>query len=376
MRIIRFLLVKEFKQIFRNKVMLPLIFVMPIIQLLILANAATFEIQNLNIVFVDNDKSEFSTQLISKFEGSNYFNVLGETFSNKAAENLIFDREADLYIEIPQHFEKELIRTGENQLYLVVNAIDGTKAGLASYYSRSIMIDFLQDKTGEYAVKLNLLNARKGFKQINIEYSNWFNPSMDYKTFMVPGILVLLVTIIGAILVALNIVREKEIGTIESINVTPIRKWEFILSKLLPVWLIGLFELSFGLTIALLIYDIPLVGSPLVLFAFAMVYLLVALGLGLLIATMTETMQQAILITWFFMVLFILLSGLFTAVENMPGWAQILTYFNPIKYFIEVIRMVMLKGAGFADIQSHFIIVGTMAAIINTLAILRYRKTV
>jgi ABC-2 type transport system permease protein len=326
-------------------------------------------------VFVDNDKSSFSGQLISKFNGSDYFKIVGYEHSSKGAEEYLLNRQADLYIEIPANFEKQLVRTGQNQIHIVVNAIDGTKGGLAAYYSQMILKDYLIDKTREYAVSLNMAEKLIGRKSIDIEYSNWFNEHLDYKTFMVPGVLVLLITMIGAVLAALNIVREKEIGTLESINVTPIRKYEFILAKLLPIWIIGIFELSFGLIIALILFNIPLVGSPLVLFAFAGVYLLVALGIGLLISTMSETMQQAILITWFFLVLFILLGGLFTAIENMPKWAQMLTHLNPVKYFIEVVRMVMLKGAGFAEIRYHFMVIGIMAVVINALAVLRYRKT-
>lgn len=375
MRRIRFLIIKEIKQIFRNKLMLPLIFLMPLLQLIILAQAITFEIKNLNIMFVDKDKSTFSQQLISKFEASKYFIVKGRTFNTNDAENQMKKRNIDIYIEIPQYFERELIRTGNNEINLVVNAIDGNKGSLASFYASNILKTFLQEKTVEFAIKSNNLSKIQKLKNINIQYSNWFNPELNYKIYMVPGLLVLLVTLIGTVLAAINIVREKEIGTIESINVTPIKKHEFIIAKLIPIWLIGMFEFAFGLIIAKLLYDIHIAGSPFVLFSFTAVYLFVPLGIGLFISTLSETQQQAMLITWFFLVVFILLSGLFTAIENMPHWAQSITYFNPVRYFIEVIRMVMLKGSGFSEIRIHFLAVAIFGLAVNILAIVRYRKT-
>jgi len=227
----------------------------------------------------------------------------------------------------------------------------------------------------EYGIKSGLIPPPE-FKKISIANSYWYNPELNYKAFMVPGILVLLVTMIGAFLSSVNIVREKEIGTIEQINVTPIKRHQFMLGKTIPFWIIGMIELTLGLILAKLVFNIPTVGSFFTLYAFAAVYLLVVLGIGLLISTITDTQQQAMFITWFFFVIFILMSGLFTAIENMPPWAQKITAANPIRYFIEVMRMVLLKGAGFADIKAHFLIISFFAIAINYLAILRYRKTV
>ena len=375
MRRIKFLLAKEFKQIIRNKVMLPLIFIMPFVQLLILAQAVTYEVKNLNIMFVDKSRSAFSRELTSKFEASEYFNVKGYTFNTMEAEEELHKRNIDVYIELPQNFERNLVRNGSNQINLVVNAIDGMKGSLASFYSSNILRDFLKDQTIEFAIKGNMMKKVMDMKNINVEFSNWFNPEQNYKIFMVPGLLVLLVTMIGTVLSAINIVREKEIGTIESMNVTPIKKHEFIIAKLIPIWIIGILEFALGLPLALALYDIPLVGSPIVLFTFTSLYLFVPLGIGLLISTLTETQQQAMLFAWFFMVVFNLLSGLFTAVENMPDWAKTLTSFNPVRYFIEVIRMVMLKGSGFAEIKTHLIAIAIMGVLVNSLAVWRYRKT-
>ena len=376
MRRIKFLIIKEFKQIFRNKAMLPIIFVMPLLQLLILANAATFEIKNLNLIIVDKDHSQFSRDIISKFNGSPYFVVNKQDFNSNSAEDQLKLRKADIYIEIPRNFEKQLVRESAAKVYIVVNAIDGSKGSLAGYYASNIIQDYALDLAKRFGIRANLITSNNSPKLVEITYSNWFNPSLNYKTFMVPGLLVLLVSLITVFLSSMNIVREKEIGTIESINVTPIHKYQFILGKLIPIWILGMFELCFGLVISLIVYRIPLLGSPWVLITFSAVYMLAGLGLGLFISTITDTQQQAMFFTWFFMILFIMLGGLFTSIENMPDWAQKLTHFNPIKYFIEVVRMVMLKGAGFYEVRFHFAVMAIMAIVINTLAVIRYRKTV
>jgi len=376
MRTIYFLVRKEFLQIFRNKGMLPIIFIMPIIQLVILSNAANFEIENLKLFFIDKDQSSFSRLLRSKMEGSSYFVMSGYGLSSAEGEEALNRDAADLVIEIPAGFERGLVRENSEEIQLIVNAIDGTKGGLANFYALAVIADFNREIREEFQVR-RVINANQNItNRIDIVYSNWFNPDLNYKTFMVPGILVLLVTMIAAFLSAMNIVREKEIGTIEQLNVTPIRKHQFIIGKLLPFWILGLFELSVGLLIAKFVFDVPFVGNIFLIYGFAGLYLLLVLGMGLFISTFTETQQQAMFISWFFLVIFILMGGLFTAIENMPIWAQRITLFNPVRYFIEVVRMVMLKGSDFADIKWQTLIVFLYAVGVNGLAIFRYRKTV
>jgi ABC-2 type transport system permease protein len=203
----------------------------------------------------------------------------------------------------------------------------------------------------------------------------WYNPELNYMTYMVPGILVLLVTIIGMFLSGMNLVKEKEIGTIEQINVTPIKKYQFITGKLIPFWIIALVDLGIGLLFAKIVFGIPIVGSVYLVFFVAGVYLFVVLSFGLFISTLTNTMQQSMFISYFFLVIFILMSGLFTPIESMPGWAQIINYSNPISYFIKINRMIMLKGSGFADFQREFWILVAYAVGMFTFSTLRYRKT-
>ncbi len=372
MRTIFFILQKEFLQIFRNRSMLPIIFAVPVVQLLVLAFAANYEIRNISIDIVDQDGGAWSRQLRDKLTASGYFTLHRQSASvDEAFEDLETDR-ADLILTIPRHFERDLVRENEVKVQLLVNAINGSKAGLAAGYASSILSDFNRRIRLEWLA----LDEDDAPAHFDVSYRYWYNQDMNYKFFMVPGILVVLVTMIGAFLSGMNIVKEKEIGTIEQLNVTPIKKIHFIIGKLLPFWIIALFELAFGLVVGKLVFDLPVVGSIGWVFLFAAVYLLVMLGLGLLISTFTETQQQSMFITWFFLIIFILMSGLFTPIESMPLWAQKITLFNPVAYFVKVIRMVMLKGSGWADISYYLGVMLVFAVALNGIAVWNYRKTV
>ena len=372
MRTIKFLLEKEFKQIFRNKGLLPIIFVMPIIQLLILANAATFEIKNFNIAIYDADRSVESSKLISHIDASRYLTVVDVSNSFDRSWRQIEDGTADIIVSVPNDFSEQQYETSDIQL--MINAIDGIKAGLGNGYLNAVISGYFAQSGLMFQSSRE--SSGNGTNRINIEFSNWYNTDLDYKIFMVPGILVLLVTMIGAFLTSMNIVREKEIGTIEQLNVTPIKKYQFIIGKLLPFLIIALVEFTFGLILAVLIYQVPIKGSLLLIYSFTLVYLVTVLGIGLFISTVTDTQQQAMFISWFILVIFILMSGLFTPIENMPAWAQKITLFNPVKYFIEFMRMVMLKGAGFSAVKMHFLILGVAGIVVLGSSVWRYRKTV
>lgn len=370
MRTLKFILQKEFRQIFRDPAILRLIFVMPVIQLVILPWAADYEVRNIKLTVVDHDHSSYSRQLVSKITASGYFQLSSYTASYDASLKEVEKEEADLVLEIPAQFERKLVKENESTVFMAINAINGVKANLGGAYLRSIIQDYNREVRMEW-MQLPRFNPDT---QIEVTSSNWFNPLMNYKYFMVPGILVILLTMIGANLAAINIVREKEIGTIEQINVTPIRKHHFILGKLIPFWVLGLLVLSIGFVIARLAYGIIPVGSFLTIYVFAALFLLAVLGLGLLVSTYAQTQQQAMLVSFFLMMIFILLGGLYTSIDSMPQWAQWITKFNPVTYFIEVMRMVVLKGSGLADIKQHLLIMAAFAAGLNGWAIYSYRK--
>lgn len=372
MRTILFLIQKEFKQVFRNKAMLPLIFVVPVIQLIVLVNAATFDIKNITFVVADADRSGLSRQLTEHFVHSPFFIFKGQVKFEKEGLDFLKKGNADMVLVVPPACEETVVENGSARVQLLFDAVNGMKAGVAFAYVNSILADFNRDIAPDY------LATEAASTPVSImgipRY--WYNPGLNYKNFMVPAVLAILVTMIAMFLSGMNLVREKEIGTIEQINVTPILKYQFIAGKLIPFWLLALVELSFGLIIGKLLFDIPFEGSLGLLYLSTGIYLLVVLGFGLLVSTMVNTQQQSMFISWFFLMVFVMMSGIFTPVENMPDWAQHSNYLNPVAYFMRIIRMIILKGSQMGDILIELTSLAVYAVAIIGLAVWRYRKTV
>lgn len=349
-----------------------MIVALPIVQLLVLPLAADFEVRHISLAVVNEDHSSYAQQLVDKIVATGYFQLVDMSTSYRKADLLMEEDKADIILDIPAGFEQNLVREGSEHVYLAANAINGVKAGLGSSYLVQIIGEFNRD----IQLKWMPYSAEHAPPQLEVTSTAWFNPYMDYRLFMVPGILAVLVTMIGGYMSALNIVKEKEIGTIEQINVTPIRKHQFILGKLLPFWILGLFVFSLGLFgVSTIAYGIWPRGSIFALYVFLSIYLVAILGFGLLISTYCETQQQAMSVAFFFMLVFLLMCGLFTPVESMPGWARILAHCNPVTYFVQVMRMIVLKGSGFADIWRQLLIVLAMGVGLNSWAVLNYRKS-
>lgn len=372
MRNILLVIQKEFLQIFRNKSMLPIIFLVPIIQLIILVNAATMEMKNVNIAIVDKDLSATSRELTGKFKASPFFRLNYYTFSENDAESELKRGHVDAIVHIPAGFERKLYRESQSKIQFTINAINGAVAGITNAYLTNITAGYNKEVITEIAGK----SIATPPASITIQNQYWYNPQLNYKNFMVPAVLVILVSMIGLFLSGMNLVREKEMGTIEQINVSPIKRSEFIAGKLVPFWILAMVELAFGLIVGKLIFHIPMLGSLWLLFGLTAIYLLVILGIGLLISTSANTQQQAMFVTFFVMLVCIMMSGIFTAVESMPQWAQTLDRINPMYYFMRGIRMILLKGSGFRDLITEFVSLAIFAYALIQLAVLRYQKTV
>ena len=370
MRTLGFLLRKEFLQILRNPSIIYIVVQSMVIQLLILPFAANFEMKNINLSIVDNDHSTYSQNLINKITASGYFILTDYSPDYTKALDAIEKNKSDLIIEIPRGFESDLVKNQKTDIFLSINAISGTKGGLAGSYTSSIIYDFNSD-IREKLIQSPRFNAAP---MIEVVSSNWFNPHMNYRLYMVPGILVLLLTTIGGNLTSSNIVKEKEIGTMEQINVSPVKKIHFILAKLIPFWIIGMIVLTIGLLIAHIVHNVVPLGSYLTIYSFGAVYLVAMLGFGLLVSTYSDTQQQSQFISFFFTLIFNMLCGLYTPISSMPQWAQDMAIFNPLKYFVEVMRQVVLKGSQFTDLIPQFVAIVIFAITFNVWAIFNYKK--
>lgn len=370
MRTILYLIRKEFIQIFRNKFISRAIFAVPVVQMLILVPAITFELKNIALAVTDKDMTPESRGLISKIAGSTFFKVSYSSFSANEATDLLLRNKCNALLEIPSGFGKDIVNGRPGRIMVSIDAVNASSAQLTWAYLNGVIRDYNQDLISGNAGSGNSLPS-----VIRVSNRYWYNETLNYKYYMLPGILVILVTAIGFLLAGLNMVREKEIGTIEQINVTPVKKYEFVVAKMVPFLLIGLVDLALGLVIGKLAFNIPFEGSILLMFFGATIFLIAVLGLALFISTFSGTQQQYMFVAFFFMIIFILMSGIFTPMESMPRWAQDFNYVNPVAYLIRINRMVMLKGSGFSDVSKEFYALIIIALAFTSFAIARYRKT-
>lgn len=368
---LKYLIEKEFKQIRRNTFIPKLIVFMPLMMMLVMPWAANLEITGLRLNVIDHDRSVASGRLIQKITSSGYFELSGFSETGEEALRNIEAGKTDILLEIRPHFEKDLLKEGFGAVLISANAVNGMKGGLGSQYLSSILSDYAAELREEQGA----LVPPQGLPHYNLAPHYKFNPHLDYKIFMVPALMVLLLTSLTGFLPALNIVGEKETGTIEQINVTPIPKMMFILAKLIPYWIIGFIVLTLCIGVAAWVYGLLPAGNISVIYLFASIYILVVSGMGLVISNYSETMQQAMFLMFFFMMILILISGLFTPLSSMPDWAQKISLLNPLRYFIQVMRQVYLKGSSFGDLLPHFFTLCLFAVLMNLWAIASYKKS-
>jgi len=371
MKTLFYVLQKEFIQVLRDKIMLRMIIMIPVVQMLVLVYAATYDLKNVNVFLVDQDLSSTSRELASKIDASPFFTINNTSFNPEDGENEILNNRDDMVLVVPKGFERDLMREDKASLQLLVNSIDGQSAQIGYSYAASVIRDFNKNIIAEWKG----LPDFKAPYQINAVSRFWYNSELEYKWYMAPGVLALLVTLIGLILSSMSLVKEKEQGTIEQLNVTPILKIQFLAGKLIPFIIIALFDLSFGLFLARMVFNLPIVGNLALVFGFGVLYLIGIVGLGLFISTVANTQQQVMFVSFFFMMIFILMSGIFTPVESMPMWAQMVDQANPVYHFMRVLRMVVLKGSGFGDLIHEFVALCILGVTFLTLAVKRYRKT-
>jgi ABC-2 type transport system permease protein len=372
----------EMLHVSRDRASLVQVILLPLIQLLLLSNVATFEIKRSPAYIVDFDHTSASRGVVSRLGSSGFFDIVGQSGSPDSANDAMLGGRATLVVTIPHDFEKSLVRTGTAPIGLDVNAEKGSAAGIVQSYASRILSDYSRELSAKIHPNLRTVSEgpldeqapRAGVPRIETRIQSRYNPTLNYKHYMVPGILVALVTMIGTLLTAQNIAREREMGTLEQLNVTPITRAEFITAKLLPFWVLALVDLALGLLVGHLVFGVPIRGSVVLLLASAGVYLIVALAIGLLISTGVETQQQAMFVSFFVLMIYLLMSGLLTPIDSMPHWVQVLSELNPVRHFVSISRAVLVKGAGFAEIARPLAILAVYGVAVLGLAIRLYHK--
>ena len=376
MRTIFFLVRKEFLQIFRDRTTVFQIFMIPVVQLLVLANAATFDVKQVALLVVDEDHSTVSAGLVQRLEAGRQFRVMRYTSSDAGVDQALLDRQVTAVLHVPRRFEEDLVRRGRASVQLVLNAEEGATTGLVQSYATSILSAYAKELDRTLPTARTGVNARARVAPLDLRTQRCFNPTRNYKYWMVPALMVSLTTIIGLLLTAQNITRENELGTLEQLNVTPMTKIQFIAAKLIPFWILSMVIFTIGLAIGKLVFGIPMRGNLLLVYLAAAVYLIVVLGMGLGISTVTRTQQQSMFVAFFFVLIFLLMSGLFTPVDSMPDWAQQVAEANPVKHFVSIMRAVLMRGAGIETVGRPILGLGVAGVAVLALAVMRYRKSV
>ena len=369
--ILPILMRKEITQFRRSKVLPRLVVMMPIMLVLIMPLVTQMDIKNISVVVLDEDRSLLSTRIESHLANSDYFRTQESAYDYNQAVELMDQGHVDLIVSIPAHFERDM-RNGHGQpISLTANAVNATKGGQGIQYATQTIISAVTEIAAESGL---IVDPTSNSSSSLITIQNRYNPTGNYRHFMLPALMIIVVLLVCTFLPLLNIMTEKEHGTIEQINVTPVSRWEFVLAKLIPYWLLALVLIGLAMLLAWAVYGLVPAGNPLQIFLGAFLFSLCMSGFSVTIANISNTMQQAIFVLFFFVIQFMLLSGLFTPISSMPIWAQWLTYAFPPRYVINIFRSVYLKGTLLTELWFDYTMLTVLAAFFYTLATFTYKK--
>ena len=368
---IRFLLEKEFKQMLRNTFFPKLIVIFPCMIMFLMPWAVSLEIKNVQLGIVDNDHSTLSRRLVDRILTSTYFKLVSLPATYEAGLRQLETGALDIVMELPPQLERDWLRGEPAEILISANAVDGMKGGLGSSYLANIINNYADELRKE---RPTTSVVHRLIPQIRIDSLPLYNPNLNYKLYMIPAFMAMLLTLMCGFLPAANIVAEKEIGTIEQMNVSPVPKFLFVFSKVLPYWIVGYVVLTISFILAWLIYGVVPAGSFVTIYVSATLFVLTISGFGLLISNYSSTVQQAMFLMLFFLIIILLISGLFTPVSSMPDWAQFVARCNPITYFMTCMRMVYLKGCSLIELLPQLCALTGFAIFFNVWAVLSYRK--
>lgn len=370
MRRIFYLVQKEFRQVFRDKSMIGILFVVPFIQLVLLGNAITTEVKHVRVLLGDRDGTPMSRAFLQSFGGSEYIDVVGQESDEGAIARALDRGDASVAVVLPRHFQRDVLRGERPAVQVLADGIDGNSAGVALGYVSGIAAQYQARLLSDDPA---LGRQLRDLRRVQAEPRFWFNPDLQSKVYVVPGIVALLLLIITVFLTSMGIVREKEIGTLEQLMVTPIRATQLILGKIIPFSILGMLEIAIAMGLVYVLFGIGVEGSLLLLFAESGLFILTTLGVGIFISTISETQQQALFVGWFFMIFAILLSGFFIPIANMPETVQYLTYLNPMRYFMVILREIYLKGSSLPHLLNETLAMLIFGVTVFSAAVWRYR---
>ena len=363
---------KEFKQIFRTKEMIGIIFGIPLIQMVVLGFAITTDVKNIDLIVADFDNSKISREIIRAFEHTREFNLIGYANNLSEIEEAIQEWDAKIGLVFPVNFGKEFELNRKPQIQILVDGVDGNTAGVSLGYAQGVLNNFAQNKMND-PTKASLL---RNVHLVQSKDRMWYNLNLESAQFMVPGIIVVLLTVITMMLSAMSLVREKEIGTLEQLMVTPLTRLQLVFGKVIPFLILAFVEMAFVTFCARIIFGVEVQGSYFTLALLAFIYLFTTIGLGIFVSTITSTQQQAMFVAWFIMVFSLLMSGFFIPIENMPKLLQYTTYLNPMRYFMYIIRDVIQKGAEIKYLLRDVIPMTIYGLVIFIFSVLKFQKRV